>query len=93
MGATDLAFHGFVSGRVQGVFFRAETRRKAIELGLSGWVKNLDDGRVELLISGSEQALALMRTWLQVGPRLARVDQLLLEQVNRSCGPGFHIHK
>lgn len=93
MGATDLAFHGFVSGRVQGVFFRAETRRKAIKLGLSGWVKNLNDGRVEFLISGSEQALAPMRSWLKVGPRLARVDQLLLEQVNLSCEPGFHIHK
>jgi acylphosphatase len=93
MEAADLTFHGFVSGRVQGVFFRAETRRKAIELGLSGWVKNLDDGRVELLISGSERALARMRDWLQAGPPLARVDQLVLEQVNPCCGSGFQIYQ
>jgi acylphosphatase len=93
MEATDLTFHGFAAGRVQGVFFRAETRRKAIELGLSGWVKNLDDGRVEFLISGSEQALAQMRSWLQTGPRLARVDQLVLKQVNQRCGSGFQIHQ
>ena len=84
--------HGFVAGRVQGVFFRVETRRKAIELGLSGWVKNLADGRVEFLISGSDSSLKQMRCWLQQGPRLARVDDLILEQVERVPGSGFQIH-
>jgi len=83
--------HGFVAGRVQGVFFRAETRRKAIDLGLQGWVRNLADGRVELLISGSAQALEQMREWLKTGPPLARVDKLHLEAVDMKTGDGFHI--
>ena len=92
MGETDLTLHGFVAGRVQGVFFRAETRRKAIELGLSGWVKNLADGRVEFLISGPDSALRQMRRWLREGPRLARVDDLVFERADRFTGSGFQIH-
>jgi len=92
MGEADFTLHGFVAGRVQGVFFRAETRRKAIELGLSGWVKNLADGRVEFLISGSDSALKQMRAWLQEGPRLARVDDLRVERVDGCAGTGFQIH-
>ena len=91
----DLTLHGFVAGRVQGVFFRVETRRKAVELGLNGWVRNLSDGRVEFLISGSGPALEQMRGWLRVGPRLARVDELKVEQIDRHPGApaGFQIHQ
>jgi acylphosphatase len=83
--------HGYVAGRVQGVFFRAETRRKAVELGLRGWVRNLADGRVELLISGPELAIGQMREWLQNGPPLARVDELKLEPVDTVANDGFHV--
>lgn len=93
MPRAELTLHGFVAGRVQGVFFRAETRRKAIELGLDGWVKNLSDGRVEFLISGSEAALAQMRAWLREGPRLARVDDLRVEKVDQFPASGFEIHQ
>lgn len=92
MGEEAFTLHGYVAGRVQGVFFRVETRRKAVELGLSGWVKNLADGRVELLISGSDSAINQMRTWLLEGPRLARVDDLRLERVDPFSGSGFQIH-
>jgi acylphosphatase len=63
-----------VSGRVQGVWFRAATRERALRLGLHGWVRNTPDGRVEALFEGEEQALARMLEWCRVGPPGARVD-------------------
>ncbi|VEN73708.1 Acylphosphatase [Candidatus Desulfarcum epimagneticum] len=63
-----------VSGRVQGVFFRAETKRAADGLGLFGWVKNRPDGTVEAEFEGNrDQADALIR-WIRKGPPLSRVD-------------------
>lgn len=88
-----MTLHGFVAGRVQGVFFRAETRRKAQELGLDGWVRNLADGRVELLISGPAARLANMQEWLRRGPRLARVDELSLRPVKSAPGQGFIVRE
>lgn len=63
-----------VSGRVQGVFFRASARDKATSLGLTGWVRNLASGEVELLIEGEPAAVAHMLAWCHRGPALARVD-------------------
>jgi len=63
-----------VSGRVQGVFFRASTRDKATSLGLTGWVRNLANGDVELLVEGEPAAVARMLAWCHRGPGLARVD-------------------
>lgn len=63
-----------VSGRVQGVFFRASTRDKAKSLGLTGWVRNLANGDVELLVEGEPGAVAHMLAWCHTGPALARVD-------------------
>lgn len=63
-----------VSGRVQGVFFRASTRDRARRLDLDGHARNLDDGRVEVLASGTSEALAALEEWLRVGPPAARVD-------------------
>ncbi len=65
-----------VSGRVQGVGFRVATQTQAQSLGLVGWVRNLPDGRVETLACGSAQQLAAFASWLEHGPRLARVDEL-----------------
>lgn len=70
----------FVSGRVQGVFFRAATRRKAEELHLCGWVRNLADGRVEVLACGSETAVRALQEWLWEGPPHAAVRDV-------SCAP------
>ena len=64
-----------VSGRVQGVFFRAATQDKARSLGLAGWVRNLPDGRVELVAEGTDAAVSELLAWCRVGPRLARVDR------------------
>ena len=65
-----------VSGRVQGVWFRAATREEARRLGLSGWVRNLADGRVEATFEGEEDRLRLMLEWCRTGPPGARVDRV-----------------
>jgi acylphosphatase len=62
-----------VSGEVQGVFYRAATQATARRLGLSGWVRNRDDGTVELVACGEEAALAELEAWLWRGPPAARV--------------------
>jgi acylphosphatase len=62
-----------VSGRVQGVWFRAATREKAVALRLSGHAVNLPDGRVEVLVCGAADAVEKLRNWLWQGPELARV--------------------
>ena len=74
----EKTLHGFVRGRVQGVWFRRETKREADRLGLSGWVRNLADGRVEFFARGSSAGLDELTAWLQRGPALARVDELSL---------------
>ncbi|MEO2082600.1 MAG: acylphosphatase [Desulfurobacteriaceae bacterium] len=68
------ALHAFVSGRVQGVGYRAFTRRKARELGLTGFVRNLPDGRVEVYAVGREEDLIRLLDYLKEGPYFARVD-------------------
>jgi acylphosphatase len=71
--------HIFVSGQVQGVFFRAETRIKAKELGLFGWVRNLENGQVEILAEGEKEKLEKLVEWAKEGPALARVNGLKVE--------------
>jgi acylphosphatase len=71
----------FVSGRVQGVYYRASTRQKAVELGLRGYAANLEDGRVEVLAVGSTAAVQSLIDWLAVGPPAARVDEVTVEEV------------
>jgi acylphosphatase len=69
--------HCLVAGRVQGVWFRASTQREARRLGLTGWVRNLPDGRVELMASGPEAPLAELERWLHRGPPAAQVDEVI----------------
>jgi len=71
--------HVFVSGRVQGVWFRASTRDKAEELSLKGWVRNLPDGRVEAIFEGDDRAVEEMVEWCRHGPPMARVDTVDIE--------------
>lgn len=65
-----------VSGRVQGVWFRASTRQKALDFGLGGHAINLPDGRVEVLAEGVPSALGQLDDWLRQGPPLAQVQDL-----------------
>ena len=65
-----------VSGRVQGVWYRASTREQALRLGLSGYARNLDDGRVEVLACGDNETIEKLRDWLREGPPLAEVSEV-----------------
>lgn len=75
-----------VSGRVQGVFFRASTRDEARRLGLSGYARNLADGRVEVLAQGEAAAIEALAHWLEQGPPLARVAEVLRETADEQPG-------
>ena len=79
-----------VSGKVQGVFFRASTRDRAQALGLRGFAKNLADGRVEVLAAGDDAAIDELAAWLREGPPMARVDDLeRLPAREDEAGQGF----
>ena len=65
-----------IQGRVQGVFFRASTRRQAEKLGLEGYAINLPDGRVEVMAKGPAEQLDSLEAWLHHGPTGARVDEV-----------------
>ena len=69
-----------VSGRVQGVWFRESTRRRASKLGLSGWVRNLPDGRVEAEFDGDAEAVEAALGFVAEGPPHARVDSVDVEE-------------
>ena len=66
----------YVSGNVQGVFFRESTRQLAGELKLSGFVRNLRDGRVEVLAVGDDESIQSLIKWLKIGPKLAKVSTI-----------------
>lgn len=84
----------WVSGRVQGVSFRANAQRSAAALGLDGWARNLSDGRVELLAEGEAGKVAAFVEWCQRGPRWARVDELrLVEEAPTGEATGFHVRR
>lgn len=73
-----------ITGRVQGVFFRASTQRRARKLGLTGHAINLDDGSVEVLACGPDEALDALEAWLLRGPPGARVDRVEREPLRPS---------
>ncbi len=68
--------HLVVRGRVQGVFFRASAQREAKRLGLTGWVRNRQDGGVEMCVEGEEEALKEIVAWAHRGPTAARVEKV-----------------
>ncbi len=74
----NIRVHVFISGKVQGVFFRSSTREKAQELGLTGWVRNLDDGRVEAIFEGEKEAVGKIVVWTRRGPENARVVDVVV---------------
>jgi len=73
-------YHVLISGRVQGVCFRANTWEKACSLELTGWVRNLPDGSVEAVFEGEKAAVEAMREWCRTGTPPARVDRLKAEE-------------
>ena len=68
-----------VRGRVQGVFFRAETRERARSLGIGGWIRNNSDGSVEAVFEGPPERVELLVDWCRRGPQGAEVEALDVE--------------
>lgn len=66
----------FISGHVQGVFFRDSTRQQANKLGLKGGVRNLSDGRVEVQVFGHKAEVEMLIKWLEIGPKYAKVSTI-----------------
>jgi acylphosphatase len=87
----NTCFRYRVSGWVQGVYFRATTRERALGLGLSGWVRNTPDGAVEVLACGEEEKLAALEAWLWRGPEHARVVSVERESADAEVCRGFEI--
>lgn len=81
----------YVTGRVQGVFFRASTCETARGLGLDGYARNLADGRVEVYAAGPRDALSELETWLWQGPPEAHVEQVEVEDGGEPVRKGFRI--
>lgn len=79
MSSDMIRVHAMLSGRVQGVFFRAETRAAARRNGVSGWVRNTSDGRVEAVFEGGLEDVDQVVQWCRKGPPNARVDDIHLQ--------------
>ena len=76
----------YISGLVQGVFFRAATRRAATELNLTGWVRNMEDGRVEAVLEGADADVEKMLAWCKVGPPAAKVEKVTTAEEHYTGG-------
>lgn len=89
--AASRTVRGWVSGRVQGVNYRASFKSEADRLALAGWVRNLADGRVEYLVSGPTESVNALLAWARTGPRFARVDELYKEDTEEPFPAVFEI--
>jgi len=76
MAMERVSAHVMIEGRVQGVFFRHHTHKKALELGVTGWVKNRSDGRVEAVFEGEKASVERIVQWCHRGPSEARVTEV-----------------
>lgn len=84
--------HVIISGRVHGVWFRATTKQKAEQLGLTGWVRNTSDGNVEAVFEGDGENIKEMLDWCHHGPPSAEVENVEIEKQTPSNGfDGFSI--
>mgnify|MGYP000085424171 FL=1 len=78
----NVSYLAHISGKVQGVYFRASSQQQAIDYGISGYAKNLADGEVEVLLSGEQNNVTQMLEWLNHGPPQAQVDKVDAKQVD-----------
>ncbi|PSP82136.1 acylphosphatase [Halobacteriales archaeon QS_1_68_17] len=83
--------HVFVSGKVQGVYYRATTRDTAREKGVDGWVRNVEDGRVEAVFEGPESAVSVMVEWCHEGSPAANVSGVDVEYEEPQGESGFEV--
>jgi acylphosphatase len=84
-------YHLLIQGEVQGVFFRDSARKEALKLGISGWVKNLENGDVELMVQGDESSLHQFLDWCKQGPPKAVVRDVVLTKKEGLIFHGFKI--
>jgi acylphosphatase len=77
----------YVSGRVQGVYFRGSTQRQAQSLGITGWVRNLSDGRVEVFACGDAVSIDRLENWLRIGPQWANVANIEISNEKPTVTP------
>ena len=89
----NLQVHVVISGRVQGVWFRASTKEKAEQLGLTGWVMNTNDGKVEAVFQGEEKILQEMLSWCHQGPPNSKVEnvEIIKQQQSTNVFDDFSI--
>ena len=80
-----------VSGHVQGVWYRASTKKEADALGITGWARNLDNGDVEVVACGSSEHLNRLYNWLKQGPRLAQVERVSREEIDCDTYEDFKV--
>lgn len=80
LATTNIRVHLLIEGRVQGVFFRAYARDQAVQLRLTGWVRNTSDGRVESVVEGSEDIVEGFIDWCRQGPPSSKVTQVTVEK-------------
>jgi len=83
--------HVFVSGRVQGVYYRASTREAAREEGVDGWVTNRSDGRVEAVFEGNQDSVDRMVDWCHTGSPAANVEDVEVTMESPEAEDGFEI--
>ncbi|WP_254534599.1 acylphosphatase [Halomarina litorea] len=85
--------HVFVAGRVQGVFFRDSTREQAESRGVDGWIRNLDDGRVEAAFEGHEKDVESLVEWCHEGSDRAKVRNVSVEYEDPEGEEGFRVRR
>ena len=85
--------HVFVSGKVQGVYYRASTREAAREAGVDGWVRNLRDGRVEAVFEGEEDDVEALVEWCHEGSSAASVDGVAVDYEEPAGLDGFEVRR
>lgn len=78
--------HVYIRGKVQGVWFRATTKEQAEKHGVSGWVRNMNDGRVEALFEGKSENVDAMVDWCQRGSPLSNVKNVKVQELSNSVG-------
>ncbi len=88
---TTLSLH--ITGKVQGVYYRQSTRKKALSLGLVGYVKNLPDGAVFILATGNKEQLEELIAWCKTGPPAAKVKEVMVTEIEMVIFDGFEIRR